>query len=85
MTIFRWQHHPPVKEGQELMLVVALQAVGSHGTEDGSDPTDAQHSSQEASVKQDLLFPRLQLVCYVMRVYVEIFEWECHHGKHGCA
>lgn len=85
MTVFRWQHHPPVKEGQELMLVVALQAVGSHGTEDGPDPTNAKRSGEEAGVKQDLLLPRLQLVGYVMRVDVEIFEWECDHGKHGCA
>lgn len=85
MTVFTWQHHPPVKEGQELMLVVALQAVGSHGTEDGSDPTDAQRSSQEASVEQNLLLLRLQLVGYVMRVDVEIFERECYHRKHDCA
>lgn len=85
MTAFRWQHHPPVEEGQELMLVVALQAVGSHGTENGPDPTDAQRSSQEASIEQDLLLPRFQLVGYVMRVNVEIFKWECHHRQHGCA
>lgn len=83
MTVF--SHHPPVEEGQELVLIVALQAIGSHGTKDGPDATDAQCSSQEAGVEQDLLLPRFQLVCHVMSVNVEIFEWECHHGKHGCA
>lgn len=67
------------------MLVVALQAVGSHWTEDGPDPADAQRSSQEADVEQDLLLPRFQLVGYVVRVNIEIFEGESHYGQHGCA
>lgn len=67
------------------MLIVALQAVGSHGAEDGPDAADAQCSSQEASVEQDLLLPRVQVVRHVMSVNVEIFKWECHHGQHGCA
>lgn len=85
MTVFRWQHHSPVEEGQELVLIVALQAIGSHGTEDGPNAADAQCSSQEAGVEQDLLLPRFQLVRHVMSVNVEIFERESHHGQHGCA
>ena len=85
MSVLRWQHHPPVEEGQELVLIVALQAVGPHGTEDGPDATDAQCSSQEAGVEQDLLLPMFQLVRHVMSVNVEIFERECHHGQHGRA
>lgn len=67
------------------MLVVALQAVGSHGTEDGPDASDAQCSGQEPGVEQDLLVPTLQLVGHVMGVDVEIFKGESHHGQHGCA
>lgn len=67
------------------MLIVALQAIGSHGTEDGPDTADAQCSSQKADVEQDLPLPRLQLVRHVMSVNVEVFERECHHGQHGCA
>lgn len=85
MTVLRWQHHPPVEEGQELVLIVALQAVGSHWTEDGPDASDAQRSSQEAGVEQDLLISRLQLVRHVMSVNVEIFKRKCHHGQHRCA
>lgn len=85
MTVFKWKHHPPVEERQELVLVVALQAIGSHGTEDGPDAADAQRSSQEAGVEQDLLLPRVQLVRHVMSVNVEIFERERHHGQHGRA
>lgn len=40
------------------MLVVALQLVGSHGAEDGPDAADAQRSSQEAGIEQDLLLTR---------------------------
>lgn len=79
------QRRSPVEEGQELVLIVALQAVGPHGTEDGPDAADAQCSSQEADVEQDLLLPRFQLVRHVMSVNVEIFKRECHHGQHGCA
>lgn len=67
------------------MLVVALQAVGSHGAEDGPDTADAQNSRQEADVEQDLLLPRFQLVHHLMIVDVEIFEGERHHGQHGGA
>ncbi len=67
------------------MLIVALQVIGTQGTEDGSDATNAQCHSQEASVEQDLLLPRFQLVRHVMGVNVEIFEWKCNHGQHGCA
>lgn len=67
------------------MLVVALQAVGSHGAEDGPDTADAQNSRQEADVEQDLLLPRFQLVHHLMIVDVEIFERERHHGQHGGA
>jgi len=81
----RRQHHSPVEEGQELVLIVALQAVGSHGTQDGPDAADAQCSGQEAGVEQDLLVPRFQLVRHVMSVNVEVFKRECHHGQHGCA
>lgn len=66
------------------MLIVALQAVGSHRTQDGTNAADAQRSSQEAKVEQHLLLSLFQEVRYVMGVDVEIFEWECHHGKHGC-
>lgn len=85
MIVFKWQHHPPVKEGHELMLIVALQAIGSHGTKDGPDATDAKGSSQEACVEQYLLLPRFQLVCHMMSVNVEIFKWESNYRKHGCA
>lgn len=66
------------------MLIVALQTVGSHRTQDSTDAADAQCSSQKASVEQNLLLSRFQMVRYVMGVDVEIFKWECHHGKHGC-
>lgn len=85
MSVFCWQPHPPVEEGQELVLIVALQTIGSHGTEDGPDAADAQCSSQKADVEQDLLLPRFQQVCHVMSINVEIFKRECHHGQHGCA
>ena len=83
MTALR-QLHPPVEEGQELVLVVALQAVGTHGAEDGPDAADAQSGSQEAGVEQDLLLPGLQPVGHVMSVDVEILKGKCHHGQHGC-
>lgn len=67
------------------MLVVSLQAVGTHGTEDGPDATDAQCNSQEAGVEQDLLLPGLQLVRHVVSISVEIFERERNHRQHGRA
>lgn len=67
------------------MLVVALQAVGSHGAQDGPDTADAQNSRQEADEEQDLLLPRFQLVHHLMIVDVEVFERERHHGQHGGA
>jgi len=79
------QPDPPVEEGQELVLVVALQPVGSQGTEDGSDAPDAQGGGQESCVEQDLLLPGLQLVGHVVRVDVEVFKGERHHGQHGCS
>lgn len=85
VQLFRRQHHPPVEEGQELVLVVALQVVGTHGAEDGPDAADPQRGSQEAGVEQDLLLPVFQLVRHVMSVDVEIFEGKRHHGQHGCA
>lgn len=78
------QLHLPVEEGQELVLIVALKVVGSHGTKDSPNTANAQGSGQKADVEQHLLLPRLQVVCYVMGVDVEIFEWERHHWKHGC-
>ena len=81
----RGQHHSPVEKGQELVLVVALQAVRSHGAEDGPDTPDAQCSCQEPSVEQNLLLPWLQLVSHMMSVYVEVLEWESHHWEHGCS
>lgn len=79
--------HPiylPVEEGQELVLIVTLQTVGPHGTEDSPDAADAQGGSQEAQVEQQLLLSRFQVVRNVMGVDVEIFKRERHHGKHGC-
>lgn len=76
--------HLPVEEGQELVLVVALQTVGPHGTEDSPDAADAQGGSQEPQVEQQLLLSGFQVVRYVMGVDVEVLERERHHGKHGC-
>lgn len=67
------------------MLIAALQTVGSHRTQDSTNAADAQGSRQKANVEQNLLLSRFQMVRYVMGVDVEIFEWERHHGKHGCA
>lgn len=67
------------------MLVVGLQAVGSHGTKDGPDAANAQRSSQEAGVEQNLLIPSVQLVGHVMSVDVEVFKGKRHHWQHGCA
>lgn len=64
------------------MLVVGLQAVGPHGTENGPDAADAQRSSQEAGVEQDLLLLRFQPVEHVMSVDVEILKGERHHRQH---
>lgn len=66
------------------MLIVALQTVGSHRTQNSTNAPDAQCSSQEANVEQNLLLSWFQMVRYVMGVDIEIFEWECHHRKHGC-
>lgn len=66
------------------MLIVSLQTVGSHGTQDSPNATDAQCSGQKADVEQHLLLSWFQTVCYVMGVDVEIFKWESHHRKHGC-
>lgn len=84
MDFLSHQLHLPVKEGQEPMLIVALQTVSSHRTQDSTNAANAQCSSQKANVEQNLLLSRFQMVRYVMGVNEEIFEWECHHGKHGC-
>ena len=67
------------------MLIVALQVVGPHGTEDGSNAPDAERGSQQARVEQDLLLMRFQMVGHVVRVDVEVLEWEGNHWQHGSA
>lgn len=66
------------------MLIVTLQTVGTHRTQDSTNAADAQRSRQKANVEQHLLLSRFKVVRYVMGVDVEIFKGECHHGKHDC-
>lgn len=67
------------------MLVVALQVVCPHRTQNGSDAPYAKRGGQQAGVEQNLLLMGLQMVDHVMRVDVEVLEWEGHHWQHGRA
>ena len=84
MNEFQWQYVSPVEEGEELVLIVSLEAVGAHGAEDCPDAPDAKCGRQKAGIEQQLLLSRFQLVYHVMRVDVKIFKWERNHWKHGC-
>lgn len=67
------------------MLVVALQVVGAKWAENGSDASNPQCSGQEANVEEDLLFPGLQVVDYIVSIHIEVLKRKCHHWKHSCA
>lgn len=67
------------------MLVIALQVVGSQWAEDGSDAPNAQSSSQEPNVEQNLLLPGLEVVDHIVSVHVKVLKRERHHWKHSSA